>query len=66
MNDDKFLCKHCGNPLEWEDTYSISGGLLVERLIERQLWTCLHCDIDYMIDQECELCKPQVVFFEEA
>lgn len=66
MNDDKFLCKQCGNPLEWEDTYDVSGGLLDGHLLERQLWTCPHCQKDYVIEQECELCKPQVVYFEEA
>lgn len=66
MNDDKFLCKHCGDPLEWVDTYDVSGGLSDGYLVERQLWSCHRCDIDYIIEQTCELCKPQVIYFEEA
>ena len=66
MEENEFLCKYCGDPLEWEDTYDVVGGLLDGHLSERQLWSCHRCDVDYIIEQECELCKPKVIYFEEA
>lgn len=47
---EKIKCQKCGNTLEWEDTIDHDGGLWEEYLQELQLWSCSHCQIDYVVD----------------
>ena len=66
MEEVKFLCKHCGNPLEYYDTLDTSGGLEDSYYMEHQIWTCESCQIDYIIDQVAELTNRKITYFEEA
>lgn len=59
------LCKCCGKPLEWVDTYDTEGGI-DSCIIERQLWTCEHCNKDYIITKQGYIKKVDIIDFEEA
>ena len=62
----KYLCKHCGDPLVWEDTYDAEGGIEEGWYSERQLWSCHRCDIDYVIEQCAKLTDLKTTYFQEA
>ena len=68
VSNEDFNCRECGQPLEWEDTMDTSGGINEGYISERQLWTCNHCQKDYIIEQKVCLTDNDVdiIDFEEA
>lgn len=62
----KFLCKQCGKLLEWLDTVDWEGGIAEGSIRERQIWTCEHCQKDYIIGAEADIKNVNVRYFEEA
>lgn len=65
-NCGKFLCKYCGDPLEWEDILDTEGGIEDKWYLERQLWTCKRCDVGYVIGLSVDITNPKVEYFEES
>ena len=61
-------CKKCGSPLEWADTIRNFGGIQEGYIIERQVWCCEQCKIDYIVEQRAEFLENDVniIYFEEA
>lgn len=66
MEKVKFLCKQCGNPLQYEDTMDTEGSLEDGWFVERQLWSCEHCQVDYIIEQKGYFTGVQTLYFEKA
>ena len=66
MENVKFLCKLCGDPLKWEDTIDADGGIEDKWYLERQLWTCRRCQKDYVIGLSVDITNPKLEYFEEA
>lgn len=66
MGNVKFLCKLCGDPLEWEDTIDTEGGIEDKWYLERQLWVCKRCQKDYVIGLSVDITNPKVEYFEES
>lgn len=60
------LCKCCGKPLEWADTYRTEGGLEEGYIIENQIWTCEQCNKDYIITKQGYIKDVDIIAFEEA
>lgn len=52
VTSEDFNCKNCGKPLEWADTFRSEGGIQEGYLIEHQVWTCEHCQKDWVITQQ--------------
>jgi len=55
-------CKKCNNKLNWEDTHDAEGGVLEGYLIERQIWTCPHCQTDYCVSARINFCEKDIIF----
>lgn len=49
----ELLCKHCGSPLKWKETYDTEGDLLGGYLLEKQFWCCPKCQASYYVMLEC-------------
>lgn len=62
------LCKYCGKLLDQTDTIDREGGINEGYIIERQLWTCEHCQKDYIIEKQIYIKDEDVdiINFEEA
>ena len=62
----KELCKCCGKPLEWAETYETEVGFEKGYIIEKQIWSCEHCNKDYIIEKQGYIKDVDIITFEEA
>ena len=61
-------CKKCNSPLEHYDTIDTDGGLEDDFYVERQIWGCDKCSLDYVVEKQIKFNPKDVniIYFEEG
>lgn len=63
--EDNLKCCNCGNDLDLEDVFDHEGGIMEGFLIENQVWSCPHCQKEYIITQRVDFEEGQIIYKRE-